>query len=170
VAIDKVKQYISFYLKGKLFGIDIRVVNEVNPNVRIVPIPLAAPHIRGHVNIRGQVVLVIDIMVIFGFPKTPVSEKAPIIILKTYQDLARVKDLENEIEIREFPDKPVGIVSESVGDVIQVQAGRIETPTQYLDKSYAGFIDGIVKMEHQLLTVLNPVKILNFRNQTKEPV
>ncbi|MBN1412954.1 MAG: purine-binding chemotaxis protein CheW [Spirochaetales bacterium] len=163
--MDYTRQFVSFYLDERLFGIDIRFVNEVNPNVKIVPIPLASPHIRGHVNIRGQVVLIMDVLLVFKTGRVELADETQIIILKTFQDLARVKNIENEIDPSLFPDKPVGFLADSVGDVITVNADRIETPTQFLEKSYSVFLEGMVKLDNNLLTILNPAKIFNYRQE-----
>ena len=61
-----IKQFVTCYINNQTFGFDIRLINEVNPNVNIIPIPLVEYFVVGHVNVRGQVVLILDLMFMFG--------------------------------------------------------------------------------------------------------
>ncbi len=158
----RLMQYVTFYLDEKLYGLDIRFVDEVNPNVKIMDVPLSDPHIRGVVNIRGQVALVIDIMVIFGYAQRPVFDSSHIIILKTKQDLFRIKNVYSEIDLGGFGDKPVGFLTDMIGDVISVSTDKIENPTRNIEKADSQFINGIVKLKENLLIIIDPNKLLFY--------
>ena len=155
-------QYVTFYLKDKLYGFDIRLVNEVNPNVDIIEVPLSDPYIRGVVNIRGQVALVIDIMVIFGYAMRPVHDASHVIILKTKQDLIRVRDVHSEIKLDGFGDKPVGFLADMIGDVVTVSSDEIENLAQQIEKADSQFISGIVKLKETLMIIVDPNKLLSL--------
>ena len=155
-------QYVTFYSENELFGVDIRVVNEVNPLSNIMPVPLSDPHIKGLVNIRGQVVLVIDIAVIFGKAARPAGTASHIVIMKTVQDFARVRGIGSEYDTEAFSDKPVGFFADRIGDTVVVSEEMIEKPTQYLDRGYSKYIIGVVNLGDRLMILLDPVKILWF--------
>lgn len=156
------QQLVSFMINEELFGIDIRMINEVNPRVKIVPIPLSEPHIKGHINIRGQVVLVLDLYVIFGKEPRPINEKSHIVIFKTRQDLLRTNIEEKEIEPVVFGDKYISILVDEIGDVINIDRNKIETSAQNLKNTYSDFTDGIARLNKKLLIIVNPVKILKY--------
>ena len=161
-------QYVTFYLNEKLYGFDIRLVNEVNPSVDIMEVPLCDPHVRGVVNIRGQVALVIDIMVIFGYTRRPVLDASHIIILKTKQDLIRVKKVHSEIDLDGFGDKPIGFLADMIGDVVTVSSDEIENPTQQIEKADSQFISGIVKLKETLLIIIDPNKLFSLEMEKME--
>lgn len=159
--MEELKQFVSFYCGDKLYGIDIHIVNDVNPaSSGIMPVPLSDPHIRGLVNIRGQVILVMDIGVILGNKECFMSPFSHIIILKTKTALARVVGLDKDLDISAFSDKPVGFLVDIIGDVISIQAKKIETTSKYIEKENFNYISGVVKLTDQLLIILNPLKML----------
>ena len=159
-------QFVTFFLNNQLYGIDIRIVNNVSPNIEIIPVLLSNRHITGLINIRGQVVLVMDIMVILGQSKTRIKESSHVVILKTTQNLARINNIEKEIDIYIFGDKPIGFLVDMIGDVVSVDRDNIEMPTRDMEKNYAKYLNGIVKLENKLLTVLNPEKMIWFKTES----
>ena len=163
--VSDYKQYVSFYTGAELFGIDIRLVNEVNPNVNIVPIPLSASYILGYVNIRGQVVLVLDLAIMFGGTRSSLSEKSHIILFKTTQDFLRLRITDIDVDFGVFGDKPVAVLADVIGDVIGIQADQVETPTEHINDAYNEFMEGVARTGDDLLIILNPVKILSYRQE-----
>jgi len=164
--VSNLKQFVSFYCADKLYGIDIHVVNDVSPASNgIIPVPLSDGHIKGLVNIRGQVILVMDIGMILGNTSCLISPFTHIVILKTKTALTRVRGLSKDIDISLFHNKPVGFLVEIVGDVISVSSEEIETTaTKYLNKENFNYINGVVRVEDQLLIILNPQKLLYHGN------
>jgi purine-binding chemotaxis protein CheW len=160
--LTRQKQYVTFYCDHELFGIDIRCVNEVTPYVNVLPVPLSGSHIKGLVNIRGQVVMVIDIAVVFGKENSSPREGSHVVILKTTQDFVRVRDIRGEFETEAFGDKPVGFFVDKLGDTVIVGEDQVENPTRYIEKAYSQYINGLVKLQGDLLILIDPVKILMF--------
>ena len=162
------KQFISFYCDKKLYGIDIHIINDVSPNSGdIMPVPLSDPHIRGLVNIRGQVILVMDIAVILGNRERPITENSHIVIFKTESALARVVGLDKDIDIYAFGEKPVGFLVDMIGDVVIVDETNIENTTKYIEKENLTYIKGVVKLQDQLLIIINPLKMLYHGHEEK---
>lgn len=159
---QNISQYVTFLLDNQYFGMDIRIINEVNPNVNITKVPLCEQHIKGHVNVRGQVVLILDLMVIFGRESRPVLKDSHIIIFKTTQQILRADINLGNLDINIFGDKPVGILVDNIGDVLSVSQSQIETPTSHLKDKYFQFMDGIVKTQDNLFVIIDPVKILKY--------
>lgn len=161
----QVKQFVTFFIGNELFGINIKLINEVNPNVNIIPIPLSEPYIRGHVNIRGQVGLVLDLYMMFGKEKRLITDKSHIIIFKTEQDLLRAEIKDINIDFKIFGDKPVALLADDISDVLSVEPSLIETPTQNLKDIYSKFVTGVAKLEEKLLIIVDPVRILKYTHE-----
>jgi purine-binding chemotaxis protein CheW len=160
--VSEIKQYVTFHWNGKLYGIDIHLVNDVSPaSTGIIPVPLSDLYIRGLVNIRGQVILVMDIGMVLGNKECFISPFSHIIILKTRSALTRVVGLDSDIDISAFSDKPVGFLVEIIGDVISIHEKEIDTESKYREKGNFNFISGVAKLGDQLLIILDPLKILN---------
>lgn len=163
--IKQIKQYVTIFLDESLFGIDIRAVNEVNPCQCITPAPLTDPCIAGLVNIRGQVVLIIDISVIFGREKRKITDNSHIVILKTKQDLARVTSGDSDLVIQNFSDKPIGLLADRIGDVVSVEEHRVKSSSRLARTGDAPFLKGIVDLEESILAIINPEKILTYTQE-----
>lgn len=155
-----IREFVSFELEGELYALDIRAVKEVNPNCRIAPVPRSPDNIRGLVNIRGQVVLVLDIAVTFGRDARPITRDSQIVILKTSQELKRIRGLSEAVAAERFSDKPIGFLVDRIGDVITVDAARIEDAPPHLAKCNARFVSGVVYMDDRLLIALDPAEML----------
>ena len=160
------QQYVSFELDGSLYGLDIRIVKEVHPNTRIAPVPRSADHICGLVNIRGQVVLVIDIAVVFGRPSRPVTDESQVIIMKTAAEIRRIRDCTEVTDPDRFGDKPVGFICDRIGDVVRINRPHMEAAPPHLAEENARYIEGVVGLGQRTLVVLNAVEMLGPRDET----
>ena len=154
-------QFVSFYLDRFLYGFDIRIIKEVNPTLEISPVPRTPPHIRGLVNIRGQVVLVMDIAVTFGRSPRPITSESKIIILKTDAELRKVRDYESVRTYSLAGDKPVGLLVDKIGDVISIPRLDLEAAPHHLEELRARYFFGVARIEGELLMILDAGKLLS---------
>ena len=154
------RQFVSFGLAGGVYGLDIRIVKEVNPDTRVTAVPRSSKRIRGVVNIRGQVVLVIDVAVVFGREPLPVTGTSHIIILKTSQEIRRVWDTAAEQLADRFANKPVGFLVDRIGDVITVDGSQVAPAPSHLSEVNARYVEGVVRLRDGLLVVLDAAEIL----------
>jgi chemotaxis signal transduction protein len=132
------RRYCSFWVGGHLFGINILEVKEINSEVAFTPIFHAPPLVRGYVNIRGQIHLVIDPRDPLGLPPEASTENKMLLIFKP--------------EVAEAS----AMLVDRVGDIIEVPVDRIEEDA---DRSVPGegqLATGVCKLENQLMVVLNP--------------
>jgi len=80
-------QYLSFYLAGKLFAFDVLKTREVLQYTNITPIPCTPPYVVGVLNLRGNVVTVMDLRVKFGLGDVSITDDTAIIIVEVnYED------------------------------------------------------------------------------------
>jgi purine-binding chemotaxis protein CheW len=149
------RELVSFLLDGQLYGLDIRVVKEIHPNVSIVEVPLAPQHIRGLVNVRGQVVLVMDVAVVFGRKPRPILATSQIIILKTASEVRNVRSLRSDFDASPFGDKPVGFLVDDIGDVVQVPEGSLKPPPPHLVDANSRFVSGVANPDRELQIIID---------------
>ena len=133
------RQFVTFRVNSHLLGFDVLKVREINRVLDITPVPKAPGHIRGLVNLRGQILTVIDLGVRLGFSARNIDEDTHNIILK--------KDA-------------VGFLVDAIGDVALVNDEDIEPTPANIGGIEGGFIDGVVKLEGELLVILSVPKLL----------
>lgn len=148
-------QCVTFKICEDIYGIDIRLIKEVNPNADICAVPRSTCNVRGIVNIRGQVVLVLDTAVILGREKQNIIDTTHIIILKTRGEIYNSKDVDERWNVDRFCDKPVGLIVDKIGDVVTIGNNEIEQPPHHIDRERINFYKGIFKLDDKPLMILN---------------
>jgi chemotaxis signal transduction protein len=148
-------QFVSFCIDSQWYCFDIRLIREVNQNTDIMEIPLSEAYIRGLVNIRGQVVLVLDLNVLLGASPCSISATSQIIILKTSTEISETIQEDSQHLIEAFGDKPICFIADDIGDVITATSEEIELPPQHLPEKHAGSFDAVILRNGILYSVLN---------------
>ena len=133
---------VTFELSGEEFGVDIMQVSEVIPVPRITRIPQAPECIKGLINLRGKILVVIDLNKRLGFSSKETDSLSRIII----------------VEIR---DTVIGMLVNSVKEVIRLPFSSIEpTPEMIKSKINAEYLTGVGKAGNRLLILLNLARVL----------
>ena len=153
------RQFVSFFVGDVLYGFDIRIIKEITSAVRIMPVPLKDPDVRGIVTIRGQVVLVLDIAVILGGKEQPVETDSQIVILKTSREIKAVRDFQTSFDGGVLGDKPVGFLVDTVGDILNLESSLIEEAPSHLKERNAPYIEGVINLKSQAIILLNAGKM-----------
>lgn len=148
-------QYVSFYCGERLYGLDIQAVSEVTPAPEIVPVPRSQAHIRGLVNLRGQVILVLDLAMICAETRQHVPPDPHIVIFKTRQELQAMSSLAPHLDPIDFAERREGILVDAIGDVVEVPTARIEAVSEQIDRATMRFVRGLVNLKKDLLTILD---------------
>ncbi|WP_378954698.1 chemotaxis protein CheW [Pelosinus sp. sgz500959] len=130
---------LTFYLCGTLCGIDIKAAKEINRNISYTAIPGAAAHIIGLLNLRGQVVTLLDLAQILHFKQIGERMNSHCIILKSRSD---------------DPDQ-VGFFIDKRGDVIDVTPDMCEVVPANIADFEKKFIHEVVKLEDEILLILD---------------
>ena len=130
---------LTFYLCGTLCGIDIETAKEINRNVSYTQIPGAATHIVGLLNLRGQVVTLLDLAQLINFKQTSARNNSHCIILKNKA---------------EDPDQ-VGFFIDKRGDVIDVTPNMCEPVPANIADVEKKMIHKVVKLEDEILLILD---------------
>jgi len=135
---------VTFTLAGTHYGIDmLRVQEALRGQVRTT-IPLAEPGIAGFINLRGQVVLTIDLRTRLGVAAPPA-------------------DLEPMMVVVEVDGEPISLLVDEVGDVIDVAGRRLEAPPDTLPTSLREVMLGVYQLQGALLLALDIDRAIGAR-------
>lgn len=134
-------QMISFDVGGDDFGIDIHAVKEVIRLGEITPLPRAPSFLKGVINLRGDVIPIIDLREKFGLAG------------QAYTDMTRVI-------VAELGEKSVGMVVDRVSHVIRVAPDQIEAAPAWLGGLTEEFVRGVARVDRRLIVLLNVDTIL----------
>jgi purine-binding chemotaxis protein CheW len=141
------EQMVTFNLGDEEYGINILQVQEINRMVEITQVPQTEHYVEGIINLRGKVIPIIDLRKKFGMPDKEYDNRTRIVVV----DVA---------------SETVGLVVDSVSEVLRVPAGSLEeTPKliagEGMSYSGTGYIKSIVKLEDRLLIYLDLQKIIS---------
>lgn len=138
---DAVVQLVTFRLADETYGIDVMHVQEVLRVSEIAPVPGAPPFVLGIINVRGNVVTVIDARSRFGLATAEIS------------DLSRIVIIESD-------DVVMGILVDSVAEVVELQLSEIDTAPAVGNEENSCYIQGVANHQSDLLIVVNLNKLL----------
>ena len=146
-------QYATFRVAERLLGMDLLTVREILRPLDITPVPRAAPHIRGLLNLRGQVVTIIDLSVCLGLPRAQLTDKSHIVILKTHQELIAAH--RNGLEGYKGPTDLVELLVDAIEDVAEADESALEPPPANLNEAEERLLSGVHRTDSGLLVLLN---------------
>jgi purine-binding chemotaxis protein CheW len=135
------KQYVVFRLENEEYGIDILRVKEIKEMMSITRVPKAAHFVRGVINLRGEVIPVIDLRKKFNLPEGTENESTRIIIVSV-------------------DDITVGLIVDSSSEVLEIRSDSIEAAPDGMGSVDQGNIYGIGKVGERLIILLDIVKIV----------
>jgi purine-binding chemotaxis protein CheW len=135
--------YCTFRLAGRLFGVDVRTVKEVNTRTAVAPVPLAPPAVRGLVNLRGQLHLVLDLRQLLGLGAAAGTPDSRLVIFKPAVGEA------------------FGVLVDAVGDVVRLTADRTERYAADDPARRGGLMTGVGTIEGDLMVIVDPYRLLD---------
>jgi purine-binding chemotaxis protein CheW len=135
------KQYVVFKLEDEEYGIDILRVKEIKEMMNITRVPKAAYFVRGVINLRGEVIPVIDLRKRFNLPEGEENADTRIIIVSV-------------------DDIIVGLIADSSSEVVEISSEAIEEAPDGVGTVDQGYISGIGKVGERLIILLDIVKIV----------
>jgi purine-binding chemotaxis protein CheW len=133
-------KYLTFQLAEEGYGIGILKVREIIGMLPVTPVPQTPGFLRGVINLRGQVIPVVDLRLKFGLPEEDYTERTSIIVVE-------VKGLTSNI--------PIGIVVDTVSEVLNIQAHEIEPAPAFGSTIDMNFILGMAKTGDGVKILLN---------------
>ncbi len=138
-------QLVVFSVSSEEFGVEIMNIQEIIRMTNITKIPQAPAYIRGIINLRGRIIVVINLNVIMGMESKEQDENTRIIVASIGETV-------------------MGFVVDSVSEVIRLQQKEVEpAPSAIADRIGTEYVLGVGKLDNRLLILLNLDKILGAK-------
>jgi purine-binding chemotaxis protein CheW len=143
--INKEGKYLTFALAHEEYGLEILKVREIIGYMDITAVPQTPQHVKGVINLRGQVIPVVDLRAKFGMETAEITEESCIIVVEICQN------------DRNFQ---TGIVVDHVQEVLDIQGEDIEPAPQFGSNVDTDFILGMGKIGDSVKILLDIDKVL----------
>lgn len=141
-------QIVTFKIGKEEFSVDILKVQEIIRIIEITRVPRSPEFVEGVINLRGKVIPVIDLRKRFGLSKIGHDHDTRIIVV-------------------ESTGRTVGMIVDSVSEVLRLNASTVEPPPEIVGSIDSEYIDGVGKLEDRLIILLNIDKVLSPK-ETRE--
>lgn len=133
-------QYLTFRLDNEVYALDITKIREVLDFTTITKVPKTPEFMRGVINLRGNVVPVLDLKLKFGMQRTEKTVNTCVIIVEI--------SLDGEIAV-------FGVLADSVQEVIDLEPTQIEPPPRIGTRLKTEFITGMGKRDEEFIIILD---------------
>jgi len=129
-------QCASFYLGDALMAIPIQQIEEITRHLLLTPVPHAPPYVRGVINLRGEVMTVIDLRAVLALGTTEITPQTRNVIVSSRGE-------------------HIGLLVDRIADVVTIESEQIEPPPANVSGVDGRFFRGVYKLERELLVILN---------------
>jgi len=140
------QQYLTFFLADEEYAVGIQRVKEIIEYTAITKVPKVPMWIRGVINLRGNVVPVVDLAVRFGMEERPVTKTTCIVIVEVQQESERAV---------------MGVIADAVNQVIDLAPKDIEEPPAFGTRVRLEYLFGMGKLGKKFALILNIDSVLS---------
>ena len=137
----KATELATFYIGDALCGMDILNIQEINKHMKVTKVPQAPEHVTGILNLRGQIITIINLGTKLGLSATRVTDGSRNIIVNS-------------------EDEFVGLLVDRISDVAVVDQDSVEPPPANISGIQGKFFEGVFKTEDNLIGILNVGEVL----------
>jgi purine-binding chemotaxis protein CheW len=138
---NKSLELATFYIGDALCGINILQILEINKHLDLTPAPQAPDYVKGLLNLRGQIVTVIELAQKIGFCSAELTDKTRNIIVNS-------------------KGEHIGFLVEKIGDVIGVDWAKVEMPPANISGFQGKFFKGVVEAKEKLIGIIDIEAVL----------
>jgi purine-binding chemotaxis protein CheW len=140
--VASAQQFCTFFIDKNFFAVPVQRVQEVIRYQEMTQVPLVPAVIRGLINLRGQIVVAIDLRRRLGYPDRPAGQRPMNVVVRT-------------------DEETVSFLVDEIGDVIEVEEDCAEQPPETLRPEMRELLQSVYKLKDQLLLVLNTERTVN---------
>ena len=140
-AVEETRILVRFSLGDEQYGIDAQHIEMVTEQMKIFKVPCVPDYIMGVINLRGQIISIIDLKQFFDLAQVEANDEVRIIIVK----LGSIR---------------VGFLVDFVWGMTHVPISSIQSPLSTIEKIKADYLDGEAKVDEHLLGILNVENIM----------
>lgn len=139
-------QLVIFRLGAEEYGVPITQVREINLLTKPTKIPNSPAFLEGVINLRGQIIPVVDLKKRFAIDQSEYTKDARIMIVEVNESV-------------------IGVIVDEVLEVLRLPASSIEPPPPVIAGITAAYLDGVGKLDDRLFILLNMDKVLTVSEQ-----
>lgn len=133
----------TFYLGDLWIGADLQRIQEINRDLELTTVAHSPDTVRGVVNLRGDVVTVLDLGALLDVGAAEITGHSRNVIITA-------------------GDERIGLLVDRVGDVVSAESDSIARPPSNSDGISAQFLSGVIQTDHGLLSVLDPDAVIDL--------
>lgn len=141
----ELKQYVTFFVGDETYGVSVMKVQSINEMIEITHVPKARVFIKGVINLRGSVIPVIDMRKKFSLPPKEYDSFTVILIVEVNERL-------------------IGMIVDSVSDVVNIPVSDIQSQINYSARVDTSSIEGIGRIGDNLIVLLDVETFLASEN------
>jgi len=134
-------ELLSFRVADQEYSVDIMSVREIRSWTRATSLPHAPDYVRGVINLRGNVLPVVDLAVRLGIQSGDPNERSVIIVI-------------------DLGGRTVGLRVDAVSDILSIPTGDLQTPPELLAEQSEAFIRALTIVEGRMIRVLDVRRVL----------
>ena len=138
---NKIVELATFYIGEALCGMDILKVQEINKILEMTEVPQAPDYVKGILNLRGQIVTIIDLGKKLGLSMTKRTMETRNIIVNSNNEY-------------------IGFMVDRIGDVIRTDLEKVEAPPANIGGVQGKYFEGVFKTENSLIGILDTEAVL----------
>lgn len=140
-----VVELATFFVGDALCGMDILKVQEINKLIEMTRVPQAPEYVLGILNLRGEIVTIIDLGKKLGLKSTELSNKTRNIIVNSNEE-------------------HIGLMVEQISDVVQAEWENVDAPPANIGGVQGKYFTGVFKTKDRLIGILDVEKVLEEEN------
>ena len=144
VGAEDLSNFVTFVIRGQMFGIPVLKVQDILTPDHIAAIPLAPPEVKGSINLRGRIVTCIDVRVRLRLKANKEESNCMGVTVDHHGELYT-------------------LLVDQVGDVVSLKPELYESNPSTLDPFWREFAQGVFRLEGQLMVVLDVEKLLEIK-------
>ncbi len=148
-------QYVTFYVSDIRYGLPIYVLREISRPNGITPVQGANANIEGLMNLRGQVIPVLNLGSCMDAGAIEASESSRLVIIKNESELSR-----DAVAMGiKTASENLALLVESIGDVVERSDNDIEALPPHVKN---GFLSGVIKLDEEILSLLSSERLMSL--------
>lgn len=137
------REYVIFKLNSEYYGLDIKYVENIEKNLTITRVPNSKPYVKGIINLRGNVIPVIDLRLRYGIEPKEYSEESRIIIVN-------------------YESYQIGMIVDSSSETLQLEEENIDASPNIRSSSEEEFIKELGKHNNRIIMLINLKRTLGI--------
>ncbi|MCX7842615.1 MAG: chemotaxis protein CheW [Clostridia bacterium] len=140
---NEARQFVVFKIGKEEYGVDIKKITTIERMMQIARVPKTPEYIKGVINLRGEIIPIMDMRLRFNLPQFEETEDTRIIIIK-------------------IEDMSVGIIVDAVAEVLELTDDAIENIANFSIDMSADYILGVGKVNGRIITLLSIEKMIEI--------